>query len=334
MFAQRGFGLGDLRADRARHGATVAHGLAADQVVGLDRRGAFVDRQDAGVAVVLSRPGFFDEAHATVHLHAQAGDVDRELGAPALDHRHQELIEGLALLAHGLVRMLVRRVAGGSGHVGDRACAFGQRAHRHQHALDVRVVDDGDRLARRAVDRAALHALARIGHGLLVGALGHRDALYADREARRVHHDEHVLEAAVLFADLRLGQVHGAGPLARDQLGQEGGLLLIRAGRQQRLDGTVGQHGAQREREVGTVQRFDAGSGNQLGQALAAELLRVQHALPAAFAELAESVLEAGGGRDETVFPTARFGVANAVQRCHHLFVEPGCFLEHRLRRV
>jgi hypothetical protein len=38
-------------------------------------------------------------------------------------------------------------------------------------------------------------------HGLLVGTLGHRDALHADAEARGVHHHEHVLEAAVLLAD-------------------------------------------------------------------------------------------------------------------------------------
>ena len=35
----------------------------------------------------------------------------------------------------------------------------------------------------------------------LEGALGDRHALQADAEARRVHHDEHVLEAAVLLAD-------------------------------------------------------------------------------------------------------------------------------------
>ena len=54
---------------------------------------------------------------------------------------------------------------------------------------------------QRAVDRAALHAVLGVGHRLLVGALGDRDALHADRVARGVHHDEHVLEAAVLLAD-------------------------------------------------------------------------------------------------------------------------------------
>ena len=53
----------------------------------------------------------------------------------------------------------------------------------------------------RAVDRARLHALLGERRRLLVGALGDGDALHADRVARRVHHDEHVLEAAVLLAD-------------------------------------------------------------------------------------------------------------------------------------
>jgi hypothetical protein len=62
-----------------------------------------------------------------------------------------------------------------------------------------------------AVHRAALHAVAGVAHGLLVGALGHRDALHAHAVAGGVHHDEHVLQAAVLLAH----QVaHGAAVVA------------------------------------------------------------------------------------------------------------------------
>jgi hypothetical protein len=52
-------------------------------------------------------------------------------------------------------------------------------------------------------------------------------------------------------AGLRLGQVHGAGPLAADQLFQVDGLELVAAGGQQRLDGAVGQQRAQRKAHVG-----------------------------------------------------------------------------------
>ena len=63
------------------------------------------------------------------------------------------------------------------------------------------MVDDRRGAARRAVDRARdCTRSLRVRHCLLVGALGDRDALHADRVARRVHHDEHVLEAAVLLA--------------------------------------------------------------------------------------------------------------------------------------
>ena len=50
-------------------------------------------------------------------------------------------------------------------------------------------------------DDPALHALARVGDRALIRALGDPDALEPDREAREIHHDEHVLESAVLLAD-------------------------------------------------------------------------------------------------------------------------------------
>ena len=60
----------------------------------------------------------------------------------------------------------------------------------------------GPALARLVeAHRLALHAIPRVRDGALVGALGEPHALHAHREAREVHHDEHVLEAAVLLAD-------------------------------------------------------------------------------------------------------------------------------------
>ncbi len=115
----------------------------------------------------------------------------------------------------------MRGVVGGSGHAGHRAAAFGVGAHRHQHALDVGVMDDGRAGIDGAIDRAALHAVFGIGHGVLVGALGNRDALHAHRVAGRVHHDEHVLEAAVLLAD---DVAHGAAVVAVLQHGRGRGL--------------------------------------------------------------------------------------------------------------
>ncbi len=61
----------------------------------------------------------------------------------------------------------------------------------------------------RGRDRLALHAVLRIGGRALVGALRDPDALEPDGKPREIHHDEHVLEAAVLFAD----EVTGRSPV-------------------------------------------------------------------------------------------------------------------------
>ena len=55
--------------------------------------------------------------------------------------------------------------------------------------------------AHRSADNATLYAFARIVAGGLVRAFADADALDADTEAREIHHDEHVLETAILLAD-------------------------------------------------------------------------------------------------------------------------------------
>mmetsp|Transcript_42313 Transcript_42313/g.99245 ORF Transcript_42313/g.99245 Transcript_42313/m.99245 type:complete len:666 (-) Transcript_42313:1086-3083(-) len=215
------FGHFDLAGDAARQLAAVPRGLAADEVVGLDGGGAFVDGQDLGVAVVLRRTGLLDEAHATVHLHAQARDLQAHLGAVALHERHHEVVEGLVLLAGVGVGVVMRGIEGRGGGAGHRTAAFGQGAHRHQHAAHVGMVNDGRAAGLGAVHRAGLHAVLRIRHGLLVGPVGDAHALQADAVAGRVHHDEHVLQAAVLFADQL---ADGAPMVAELQHGGRAGL--------------------------------------------------------------------------------------------------------------
>ena len=99
------------------------------------------------------------------------------------------------------------RVLGAAGHVrlsgrdeADGAGGLGQRLHGHEAAADVGVLDDGAHLAALARGGAALPALLGVGHRALRRPLGHRHALRADRQPRRVHHDEHDVEAAVLLA--------------------------------------------------------------------------------------------------------------------------------------
>ena len=63
------------------------------------------------------------------------------------------------------------------------------------------MADDRHRLMIGAVGGAALHPLARIVAGHLIGALGDAQPLDADGEPGVVHHREHVFDAAVLLAD-------------------------------------------------------------------------------------------------------------------------------------
>lgn len=63
------------------------------------------------------------------------------------------------------------------------------------------MVDDRYLVVALAALLHALDTLTRIRPGLLVGALGQTDGLQADGEARRIHHDEHALQPAVLLAD-------------------------------------------------------------------------------------------------------------------------------------
>ena len=135
-------------------------------------------------------------------------------------------------------------------------------------------------------------------------------------------------------AGLRLGQVHGAGPLAADELGNIFLLQFFAAGHQQGFNGAVGQHRAQGKRQAGCVQHFGAGRGNQFRKALAAVLDRVNNALPSALRELCVGFLEAGRGRDGTVLEGTRVFVTANIQRCHHAGAELGRLLHHGLGRV
>ena len=128
--------------------ACVARRLSAHQVIGLDGRGAFVDGEDLGVPQVLGSARFLDEAHAAVHLDAQARHFQAHLGGQTLHQGHQELVERLVLAPHRLVRMGMGGVESAGSHQRHGTAAFGMRPHGHQHAAYIRVVDDGCRRMR------------------------------------------------------------------------------------------------------------------------------------------------------------------------------------------
>ncbi|MPM84675.1 hypothetical protein SDC9_131748 [bioreactor metagenome] len=188
----------DAAQQRLQRAPALACQLAADQVVGLDARGAFVDGRDARVAHVLGGAGFLDVAHAAMHLHAVGRDALRAVGTPAFDHRYQQADQGLrlrALLRIGVARGAVHLTG---AEVGQRAHGLGAGLHVHQHAPHVRVACDGGAAADQ---RLALHPLQRIGACALVGALGNAHAFQANVQPRVVHHGEHAGQPLVRLAD-------------------------------------------------------------------------------------------------------------------------------------
>ncbi len=133
---------------------------------------------------------------------------------------------------------------------------------------------------------------------------------------------------------LRFGQVHGAGPLATDELFQVGGFQLIAASGEQRFNGAVGEQRTQRKAHVGRVQHFAAGRAYGLGQALTAEVGRVLQALPSALGVLAVGVAETRRGGDLAVVEAGRVLVALPVQRRNDFLVQASALFQHRLGRV
>lgn len=83
-----------------------------------------------------------------------------------------------------------------------------QGAHRldlgfdvHEQATNVGMRQNRNRRRILGADVTGLHALLGILQGSLEGSIGGRIRLDTHREARHVHHDEHVFESLVLLAD-------------------------------------------------------------------------------------------------------------------------------------
>jgi hypothetical protein len=52
--------------------------------------GTFIDGEDARIANVLRCASFLHEAHAAMHLHADAGNFVADIGGESLCHRRQQ----------------------------------------------------------------------------------------------------------------------------------------------------------------------------------------------------------------------------------------------------
>ena len=99
----------------------------------------------------------------------------------------------------GLGRGVVGKVERNAGQMADPARGVDAGLHRHQHALDVGVLNDrGHPIADYGPP--ALAAFTSVGQRLLIGAVGNGHALRPDSQPRRVHHHEHGSEATILLS--------------------------------------------------------------------------------------------------------------------------------------
>ena len=186
---------------------------------------------------------------------------------------------------------------------------------------------------RRRVRQSCQHKMHDIvGHIVLaIGDedLGPADAVGAVRSALRA-----CAQQADVGTGLRLGQVHGAGPLAGDQFGEVDILELVTAVRIERLDRAQREQRAQPERHVRCAPDLGAGRIDGHRQALAAECLGPRDRVPSG---IRPALVGIGPARCSGHLAVGKFDavlVADPVQRSEHVGCEPAGFFQHRGRDV
>ena len=160
-----------------------------------------------------------------------------------------------------------------------------------------------------------------LGARYLVAAVGLLDGLGAQQ--------------AEIGAALRLGEVHGAGPLAGHHLRHEHLLLFGLAVHHQRGGRAHGQAAIHRKRHIGRRLEFGDGLGQRDRQALPAIFRRRRQAEPAALGDLLERGLEAfRRGHGAIVVTFAALEIADPVERLQHFFAELGGLAQDRFAHI
>ena len=158
-----------------------------------------------------------------MHLHADGGHLAADVGGERLGHgrKQGDAVGGSGALRPGPWRGAAMSVSRAVTRQMARAVwvsAFMVIRLRRISGM----LDDGRHVGALGGCAPALPALARVGQCALGGALGERHALHAHRQARRVHHDEHDVEASVLLAHqvadgaVLLAVLHHAGGARMD----------------------------------------------------------------------------------------------------------------------
>ena len=136
-------------------------------------------------------------------------------------------------------------------------------------------------------------------------------------------------QRADVGAGLRLGELHGAGPFAGDELLEIDLLQLVAAVRIERLDRRQREQRAEAEGDVGGAPDLGAGGVDRERQALAAESFRPRHRVPAAVGPALVGIGPARRGRDLAVVELDAVLVADLVERRQHVGGELAGFLQH-----
>ena len=163
--------LSDLHRQAGHRLPVVADDLAEEEVQTLDRRGAFVEGVDLGVADVLLERVFLQEARAAEGLQRLgAQQHPGALGAEALDDRQEQVAHPRGDVGRRPLLGVDRRdsrsldiddILEGRGVDDERTQPLGIRLLQHERTAHVGVVGDGDprRVLGRRREVGALDAL-------------------------------------------------------------------------------------------------------------------------------------------------------------------------------
>ena len=192
--------------------------------------------------------------------------------------------------------------------------------------------------------RDPFHALGRVGQlgqhevdnvlGQVVLTRRDEDFLPGQREAAVALGLGLGLDQAQIGAAMRLGQAHGAGPLARVQLGQVLILLLFGAVQVDGVVTAVAQPRVHAEGHVGRDHHFLDHELQRMRQAGAAVFRVGRQRGKAVFAVLVVGFLEPGRGPDHAVFQRAAFTVTSLVQGQQLVLGELRGLVQHGVDQV
>jgi hypothetical protein len=217
------------------------------------------------------------------------------------------------------------------------------KRHAAQIVALARLAVGTDQELRHDEQRDAAHTGRRIGGarqdqvhdvvGHVVLAVGDEDLLACHQVVVVLLHRP-ALELAEIRACLRLGEVHGPRPFARDHLGQEGRFLVGRAMVMDGVDGALVQEQHQAEAHVGRLPHLLHRGRKQPRHSLTAELGIEGQRVPAAADELLVDPGEARRRPHHAVLQLGADLVAVAVERRQAVAGEFGGFLQNGVDRV